>query len=72
MVVSSSSPAENPVPKGSGKNPAPRLLEAGIDVTSYDPPELSHRIWLEIEDRVLAVRGTDDRWELACALPQRC
>jgi len=72
MVESSSSPAETPVPRGAGKNPAPGLLEVGIDVTSYDPPELSNRIWREIEERVLAVRGVDNRWELACALPQRC
>lgn len=56
----------------SAEHPAPLLLEAGIDVGSFDPPALPRAIWRLIEDRVLAVRRVDDRWELACALPQRC
>ena len=55
-----------------GEHPAPRLLAAGIDVGSFDPPRLSRALWRLIEDLVLAVRGAEDRWELACALPQRC
>jgi len=72
MDVTSSYPAQNPSPTGPGSNPAPRLQEAGIDVTAYDPPALTPPIWGAIEERVLAVRGYDNRWELACALPQRC
>jgi hypothetical protein len=53
-------------------HPARQLLAAGIDVCAFDPPPLTTSLWLAIEDRVLAVRGGEDRWELACALPQRC
>ena len=67
MVDSASSVATTP-----GEHPAPLLREAGIDVCSFDPPALPRAIWRLIEDRVLAVRGANDRWELACALPQRC
>jgi hypothetical protein len=57
---------------GIESHPAPRLLAAGIDVCAFDPPPLTTSLWLAIEDRVMAVRGGEDRWELACALPQRC
>jgi len=49
-------------------DPAPRLLAAGIDVGSFAPPRLSRNLWSQIEDRVLAVRGANDRSEFACAL----